>query len=121
MINMEYTREAVTAQLIAAQAEVDRAEVSRHAADALDQVTSRSGLRYAPLSPDQRSYVVACNGEVIGQLWRGEEGHVLGGWTAARLGGTDRLGPFHTARAAAAALAKASGICPDNTLRVLSD
>lgn len=110
---MEYTRDAITAKLTAAQDDLDHTEQRLYVADALDEVTTLPGLRYAPTSPSQRSYVVACNGEVVGQMWRGEEGHVLGGWTSAPLDSTTRLGPFHTARAAAAALARLRGIRPE--------
>ncbi|MGH9380823.1 MAG: hypothetical protein ACRD2Z_09450 [Thermoanaerobaculia bacterium] len=109
---MEYSREAIAAQLAEARGGIDQAEAELHAAKALDEATSRPGLRYAALGPDQSSYVVACNGTVIGQIWRGKAGHALGDWTAARLGSTDRLGPFGTSRAAAAALAHACGVSP---------
>jgi hypothetical protein len=113
---MLHTREAITAELVTAQAEIDQAEARMFAAAALDEAISAPGLRYAPTSGDRSSYVVACDGQAIGQLWPGPGRHVIGGWTAAPFGNTDRLGPFHTARAAAAALAKACGVSPCHTL-----
>jgi hypothetical protein len=112
---MQYTREAITAELVAAQAEVDQADARLYAADALDDVISTPGLRYASASADRSSYVVGCDGQPIGRLWPGAGRHVIGGWTAAPFGSTERLGPFHTARAAAAALAKACGVSPSHT------
>jgi hypothetical protein len=113
---MQQTREAITAELVAALGEADQADARLFAADALDGVTSMPGLRYAPTSGDRSSYVVACDGQPIGQLWPGPGRHVIGGWTAAPFGSTDRLGPFHTARAAAAALASECGVSPCHTL-----
>jgi hypothetical protein len=113
---MQYTREAITTELVAALGDVDQADARLFAADALNDVTSRPGLRYAPTSAARSSYVVACDGHPIGQLWPGPGRHVIGGWTAAPFGSTERLGPFHTARAAAAALATACGLSPCHTL-----
>jgi hypothetical protein len=101
-VNHEEIRE----QLAAAQAGAGAAETRLYAAEALAHVTAQPGLWYAPDSPDQTRYVVGCNGAVIGYLWPAHPGQVLTGWTAAQSERDDRLGPFPTARAAAAALVK---------------
>jgi hypothetical protein len=106
------TREQIVAELAEAQAAVDDAAARMYAADALHEVTSLPGLRYAPATADLSSYVVGCDGQAIGRMWRGPEGHLLGGWTCAPFGATDRLGPYQTARAAAAALAQECGVTP---------
>lgn len=101
------------AQLAAAADAFDQADAQLYSAEAVEWVTSAGpGLWYAALIPDESTYVVGCNGAVIGQIWRGPGGHLLGGWTAGPLHAAPagRLGPFHTARAAAAALAAASGV-----------
>lgn len=106
-------RAAALAQLATAADAFDQADAQLYTAEAVEWVTSTGpGLWYAALTPDESTYVVGCNGSVIGQLWRGPGGHLLRGWTAGPLNAPapGRIGPFHTARAAAAALASACGV-----------
>ncbi len=113
---METDRDVIVGRLAAAITALDEASARAYAADAVEDVTSHPGLRYAPLSADEMTYVVACDGRVIGCLWRGAAGVLLGGWTCATLDQAGRLGPFHTSRAAAAALAAACGVTPRHEL-----
>ena len=113
---MTPTRDDIITELASAVDAADRADARLYAARALDEVTSLPGLRYAPTSPDQAVYVVGCDGQALGRMWRGPEGNLLHGWTCAPVGATDRLGPFKTARAAAAGLARACGTQPTHNL-----
>ncbi len=106
------SREQIAAELVAAQAAADEAAVRLHAAEAFHHITSQPGLRYATIAPDSPEYVVGCDGQALGRMWRGPTGGLLHGWTCAPFGANDRLGPFHTARAAAAALAAACHVAP---------
>ncbi|MDG4768741.1 hypothetical protein [Solwaraspora sp. WMMD792] len=101
-------------KLTAAATAVDEAEAEMLAAAALDTVMSHPGLRYAPVDQRATRWVAACDGVLLGYLWS-EPGRLLGGWTAARLDESDRLGPFSTGRAAAAALARHCGAAPAHT------
>ncbi|ROO51480.1 hypothetical protein EDC02_6358 [Micromonospora sp. Llam0] len=111
-------RDAIVAVLAEASAAVDDADARMLAAEALAAVMSHPGLRYAAVNQPATRWVVACDGVLLGYLWSGP-GRLLGGWTAARLdklGESDRLGPFHTGRAAAAALARHCGANPRHVL-----
>lgn len=111
-------RSTVLDRLTAARSDRDQAEARLTAAEALDWVTSHQvGLWYAPVDATEALYVVACNGQVIGWISRGEGNHLLRGWTAAPFSAGDGppLGPFHTGRAAAAALARACGMSPSSS------
>jgi hypothetical protein len=66
-------------------------------------------------------YAVACDGALIGLMWPGAEGHILGGWTCAPDTTAPRLGPFRTARVAAAALAERCNVRPQHTLPALGE
>ncbi len=110
------SREQITAELEAARAAADEAAVRLHTAEAFHHVTSQPGLRYATIAPDSPEYVVGCDGRALGRMWRGPTGGLLHGWTCAPFGATDRLGPFNTARAAAAGLAKACHVTPTHEM-----
>lgn len=112
---MSPSREDIIGEFLTALTEADAAEARLYSAEALDQVTSFPGLRYASMSADRSSYVVGCDGQAIGWLWPSAEKYVFGGWTAAPFGTSDRLGPFRTARAAAAGLAEACKVSPRHT------
>lgn len=107
---MQYTSQEIILELDAATQGTLRAEERLYTADALAKAVSMPGLRYAPLTPARDAYVVACDGQVIGKMWPDEERHLLQGWTVAALGTSQRLGPYRTARAAAAGLAKSLGV-----------
>lgn len=107
---MQYTSQEIALELETATQETLRSEERLYAADAVAEAVSMPGLRYVPLTPARDAYVVACDGQVIGKMWPDEERHLLQGWTVAALGTSQRLGPYRTARAAAAGLAKALSV-----------
>lgn len=109
-------REYIIDQLAAASVDVDRAAARMTAAEALADAVSLPGLRYEAADAAHSVYVVACDGRPIGFLWPGPDGRQLGGWTCAEQPDGERLGPYRTARAAAAALASAVGVSPTHTL-----
>ena len=111
------SREQVVGELAAATEDAGRADARLRAARAVDDVTSHPGLRYARLDDAGSVYVVACDGVVLGRSWPGPGGTLLAGWTCAPLDDQgERLGPFRTGRAAAAALAAACGVTPRHVL-----
>ncbi len=114
---MTTDRTAIEAELAAAAAAVDAAEVRLQVAEAYEAVTARPGLWYRPVDAAGAVYVVGCNGVAIGMAWPGVAGQPVGGWRSARFGTAcverHRLGPFQTGRAAAAALAEACGVVPE--------
>jgi hypothetical protein len=91
-------------QLLAAPAEPPTALATAYARRALVRVLTLPGLRVAPLSPDQRIFVAAHDGKLLGYLVPGKPGQVLGGWSATFLGGEHLAGPYPLARVAAGAL-----------------
>ncbi len=110
------SRAQIAAELESARVAAEEAALRLHAAEAFHNVTSQPGLRYATVGPDSPEYVVGCDGQALGRMWRGPAGGLLHGWTCAPFGAIDRLGPFHTARAAAAGLAAACGVEPTHTM-----
>jgi hypothetical protein len=95
----------IEGRVAAARDDVDRAEDALYEAEARAWVTHAPGLWYAPDRVDQSRYVVGYDGELVGYLWPARPGQLLAGWMAARaVDAEDRLGPFPTGRAAAAAL-----------------
>lgn len=81
----------------AAAAEVQYAEV--HAA-----LSMRRGLHYAAVDPTRARYLVAFNGQILGELRHDRANGALDGWTAHPAGTDRKLGPFRTGRQAAAEL-----------------
>lgn len=94
---------------LALVSEVEQAEAKLYTAEVIERVKGKPGLRYAPLTPDRDRWVVACNGQLLGYLAPAVPGQVLGGWTATAIDTEQEVGPFHTARAAAANLARHAG------------
>jgi hypothetical protein len=97
-------------QATEADDEIAGAEVRLMTAEATIEVTTAGGLRYAPISLDHGCYIVGCDGQLLGHLRPGVPGRVLHGWMATTFDGATTLGPFLTARAAAAALAAHKGM-----------
>ncbi len=116
MATMTRDRAAILAELEAAAADVDAADVRLRVAEAYEAVTAAPGLWYRPVDAAATVYVVGCNGAAIGMAW--PCGAPFGRWRSALFGpasvATERLGPFRTGRAAAAAIATAAGVRPEH-------
>ncbi|MFC8539117.1 hypothetical protein [Streptomyces sp. NPDC057249] len=87
----------------AAESSYDAAIKELHRQEVALTLRSRKGLHYASIGDDRRgNNLVAFNGEIIGETYTKSSG-VLHEWYAIPLNG-DEIGPFITARAAAAGL-----------------
>jgi hypothetical protein len=68
------------------------------------ELRERRGLHYASIGDDRTGpHLVVYNGEVVGELHTTSPG-ILKDWYAVPIGSTTEVGPFVTARAAAAGL-----------------
>jgi hypothetical protein len=63
-------------------------------------IDAGAGLHYRPLDPDARSYVVAYNGQLVGQIRPRRPGQVLLHWSAYDPDGVALPATYLTARAA---------------------
>lgn len=90
----------------AAETAYDDADRALHRQEVAAQLRARRGLHYASIGDEWTGpNLVAYNGEVVGET-RTESPGAFRDWYATPVDGTSEMGPFVTARAAAAALIK---------------
>jgi hypothetical protein len=97
--------ESIRAAYHHAEDGLSQAEVAFFEANARrSAIDAGAGLHYRPLDPDARSYVVAYNGQLVGQIRPRRPGQVLLHWSAYDPDGVALPATYLTARAAASAL-----------------